>query len=61
MIANMFPNQETRSSIMGFILGGMALGVLIGYPFGGFTYEFLGKSAPFIIIAVFTSILIGKI
>ncbi|XP_054166693.1 uncharacterized protein LOC128964158 [Oppia nitens] len=58
MIANMYPKQETRSAVMGFALGGMAVGVLIGYPFGGFLYEFMGKSAPFAIIALLTVLLI---
>lgn len=36
---------------MGIALGGLALGVLIGPPFGGFMYQFVGKSAPFIVLA----------
>lgn len=38
---------------MAIALGGLALGVLIGPPFGGIMYEFIGKSAPFIILAMF--------
>lgn len=34
----------------------MALGVLLGYPFGGILYAFVGKSAPFFIIAILTLI-----
>ena len=60
MIANMFTSHETRTAVMGFILGGMAVGVLVGYPFGSFTYDFWGKSAPFAIIAVICLLLIGK-
>lgn len=37
---------------MGIALGGLALGVLIGPPFGGVMYEFVGKSAPFLILSV---------
>ena len=37
---------------MGLALGGLALGVLIGPPFGGFMYQFVGKSAPFIVLAL---------
>merc|ERR1712223_1869422 len=37
---------------MGIALGGLALGVLIGPPFGGFMYQFVGKSAPFIVLAL---------
>ncbi|KAG7215015.1 hypothetical protein INR49_022861 [Caranx melampygus] len=36
---------------MGIALGGLALGVLIGAPFGSVMYEFVGKSAPFLILA----------
>lgn len=39
----------------------MALGVLLGYPFGGIMYAFSGKSAPFYIIAVLTFIILGKL
>lgn len=38
---------------MGVILGSVALGVLFGYPAGGFLYDFVSESAPFIIIAFF--------
>jgi len=60
MIANMYPQEETRCAVMGFVLGGMATGVLIGYPFGGFTYDFFGKSAPFAIITFVAILLIGN-
>jgi DHA1 family solute carrier family 18 vesicular amine transporter 1/2 len=36
---------------MGIALGGLAMGVLIGPPFGGVLYDFVGKSAPFLILA----------
>lgn len=36
---------------MGIALGGLALGVLIGPPFGGIMYQFVGKSAPFLILS----------
>jgi MFS transporter, DHA1 family, solute carrier family 18 (vesicular amine transporter), member 1/2 len=38
---------------MGIVLGSVALGVLIGYPAGGFLYDFVSESAPFIIISFF--------
>lgn len=38
---------------MGIVLGSVAIGVLIGYPFGGVLYDFIGKSAPFFITSVF--------
>ena len=37
---------------MAIALGGLALGVLIGPPFGGIMYEFVGKSSPFVILAL---------
>ncbi|KAF5278351.1 hypothetical protein FQA39_LY05840 [Lamprigera yunnana] len=43
--------KEARSKFMPLAFGGIALGVLVGYPFGGATYQFLGKSAPFLLIA----------
>lgn len=36
---------------MAIALGGLALGVLIGPPFGGIMYQFIGKSSPFIVLA----------
>ena len=51
MLAERFPDDEERGNAMGIALGGLALGVLIGPPFGGFMYQFVGKSAPFIVLA----------
>ena len=51
MLADRYPNDEERGNAMGIALGGLALGVLIGPPFGGFMYQFIGKSAPFIVLA----------
>lgn len=45
-----FAMQE-RGNAMGIALGGLALGVLIGPPFGGIMYEFIGKTAPFLILS----------
>lgn len=39
-----------RSKIMGLVMGSIALGVLVGYPFGGILYDFVNKSTPFNII-----------
>jgi DHA1 family solute carrier family 18 vesicular amine transporter 1/2 len=52
MLADRYPNDKERGNAMGLALGGLALGVLIGPPFGGFMYQFVGKSSPFIILAV---------
>lgn len=46
---------------MGIILGSIALGVLLGYPFGGILYDLFGKSAPFIILSTIIFVNLGKI
>lgn len=51
MLAERYPDDKERGNAMGIALGGLALGVLIGPPFGGFMYEFVGKSAPFLILS----------
>ncbi|KAG8328358.1 hypothetical protein J6590_001025 [Homalodisca vitripennis] len=53
LIAEFFPTEGSRSKVMGFILGSVALGVLLGYPFGGFLYDFFGKTIPFLLIVLF--------
>ena len=61
MIARMYEeNEEERSKFMGYILGGIAAGVLIGYPLGGFLFQFVGEAAPFIIISVCSLVLLCK-
>lgn len=52
LLAERYPDDKERGNAMGIALGGLALGVLIGPPFGGFMYEFFGKSAPFLILSV---------
>lgn len=56
LVAEKYPNEPDRSKMMGFVLGSVAVGVLIGYPFGGFMYDCLGKPAPFLIIVLFISL-----
>jgi MFS transporter, DHA1 family, solute carrier family 18 (vesicular amine transporter), member 1/2 len=51
LVAQLYPEDERRSKVMGIILGSVALGVLIGYPLGGIFYDFVGISAPFLLIA----------
>ncbi|XP_075244686.1 synaptic vesicular amine transporter-like isoform X2 [Convolutriloba macropyga] len=51
MLAQHFPDDEERGNAMGMALGGIAMGVLIGPPFGGFMYQFVGKPAPFLVLA----------
>lgn len=51
MLAERYTDDKERGNAMGIALGGLALGVLIGPPFGGIMYEFVGKSAPFLILS----------
>ncbi|KAH8406559.1 hypothetical protein KR215_007532 [Drosophila sulfurigaster] len=51
LVAQHYPEEARRSKVMGIILGSIALGVLLGYPFGGILYDLVGKSAPFIILS----------
>ncbi|XP_038641608.1 chromaffin granule amine transporter [Scyliorhinus canicula] len=51
MLANQYTDDNERGKYMGIALGGVALGVLIGAPFGSVMYQFAGKSSPFLILA----------
>uniref|UniRef100_A0A8C3EZN1 Solute carrier family 18 member A1 n=1 Tax=Chrysemys picta bellii TaxID=8478 RepID=A0A8C3EZN1_CHRPI len=51
MLASVYTDDYERGNAMGIALGGLALGVLVGAPFGSVMYEFVGKSAPFLILA----------
>ncbi|NXH98416.1 VMAT1 protein, partial [Pachycephala philippinensis] len=51
LLASVYPDDAERGSAMGIALGGLALGVLIGAPFGSIMYEFVGKAAPFLVLA----------
>ncbi|KAG8177856.1 hypothetical protein JTE90_027122 [Oedothorax gibbosus] len=51
MIADRYPEDKKRSKIMGFIMGGTATGVLVGYPLGSVMYDFVNQSTPFLIVA----------
>ncbi|XP_034027275.1 chromaffin granule amine transporter [Thalassophryne amazonica] len=51
MLASVYTDDEKRGIAMGIALGGLAMGVLIGAPFGSVMYDFVGKSAPFLILA----------
>ena len=53
MLADRYPDDKERGNAMGIALSGLALGVLLGPPFGGVTYQFLGKAAPFLFLAFF--------
>ncbi|NXA59122.1 VMAT1 protein, partial [Mohoua ochrocephala] len=51
LLASVYPDDSERGSAMGIALGGLALGVLIGAPFGSIMYEFVGKASPFLVLA----------
>lgn len=44
-----YQDEHLRSKYMGIILSSEALGILVGYSFGAFTYNFVGKSTPFVV------------
>ncbi|NXX43978.1 VMAT1 protein, partial [Tricholaema leucomelas] len=52
MLASVYTDDSERGNAMGIALGGLALGVLIGAPFGSVMYEFVGKSSPFLVLAL---------
>ncbi|XP_055952885.1 synaptic vesicular amine transporter-like isoform X1 [Argiope bruennichi] len=51
MLAAFYPDDRERGNAMALALGGLALGVMIGPPFGGVMYEFVGRAAPFLALA----------
>ncbi|KAJ8945106.1 hypothetical protein NQ318_001571 [Aromia moschata] len=48
--------KDLRVKLMPLAFGGIALGVLIGYPLGGAAYQLLGKAAPFLFIGFFIAV-----
>ncbi|XP_074837837.1 chromaffin granule amine transporter [Carettochelys insculpta] len=52
MLASVYTDDYERGNAMGIALGGLALGVLVGAPFGSLMYVFVGKLIPFLILAV---------
>ncbi|XP_048186630.1 chromaffin granule amine transporter [Perognathus longimembris pacificus] len=60
MLASVYTDDYERGRAMGIALGGLALGVLVGAPFGSVMYEFVGKSAPFLVLA-FLALLDGML
>lgn len=51
LLADTLP-KSVRGRLMPLAFGGIALGVLIGYPLGGAAYQLIGKAAPFLLIAL---------
>ncbi|NXC47648.1 VMAT1 protein, partial [Penelope pileata] len=52
MLASIYTDDFERGNAMGIALGGLALGVLVGAPFGSVMYEFVGKASPFLVLAL---------
>lgn len=52
LIAELYQRDEERTKFLGRIMSGAALGVLIGYPFGGLGYSLMGKAVPFVVIGL---------
>ncbi|KAK1787028.1 hypothetical protein P4O66_017405, partial [Electrophorus voltai] len=51
MLASVYTDDDERGIAMGVALGGLAMGVLIGAPFGSVMYEFVDKTSPFLTLA----------
>lgn len=60
LAARLDTDEQTRAHTLGLVLGSVALGVLSGYPLGGFLYDFVGKAAPFCVISVIIVVNLGK-
>ncbi|XP_056143569.1 chromaffin granule amine transporter-like [Lampris incognitus] len=58
MLASIYQDDEERASTMRISFIGLALGILVGAPFGSATYEFLGITAVFLPLA-FLALLSG--
>ncbi|CAH8607824.1 unnamed protein product [Heterobilharzia americana] len=54
MLATYYTDEKERGRAFAFALSGLALGVLIGPPYGGVTFQFISKEAPFLILAGLT-------
>ncbi|KAH7728857.1 Protein CAT-1 a [Aphelenchoides avenae] len=52
MLAQAYPDDAERGNAMGIALGGLALGVLVGPPYGGLLYQWAGKELPFLLLAL---------
>ena len=60
MVANLFEEDTERSKAMGLVLGGIASGVLIGYPLGGILFDFVGETSPFIMMDIAITLVFRK-
>lgn len=53
MLAQWYPNDKERGTAMSIAFAGTGFGVIVGPIFGGFFYQYFGKTVPFLIIAGF--------
>ena len=60
LVASTIHEEGRRSESLGRALGGGAVGVLLGYPVGGFLYQWTGKTLPFLIITGLGFALVGN-
>ena len=60
LVASQYPEEDERSKVMGFVLGSIALGVLVGYPIGSILYDIEGKMAPFLLVSFFILVPVSK-
>ncbi|KAL7377915.1 hypothetical protein ABVT39_006140 [Epinephelus coioides] len=51
MLADVYKDVEERGRAMGLAFSGLALGLIVGAPFGSVMYQFLGKMVPFLVLA----------
>ncbi|XP_058909473.1 vesicular acetylcholine transporter [Kogia breviceps] len=52
MIADKYPEEPERSRALGLALAFISFGSLVAPPFGGFLHKFVGKTAPFLVLAM---------
>ena len=50
LLATLYPDDDSRGAAMGQATAGVALGVLLGPPFGGVVFHYGGRALPFLII-----------
>ncbi|CAH8635244.1 unnamed protein product [Schistosoma rodhaini] len=56
MLATYYNDDTERGRAFAIALSGLAIGLLIGAPYGGITYQFISRQAPFLILASLTVI-----
>ncbi|KAK7578270.1 hypothetical protein V9T40_010475 [Parthenolecanium corni] len=49
-LADRFTDEKKRANAIRVALAGLGIGLSVGPPFGGFTYQHIGKTSPFLIL-----------